>query len=405
MNRPDGKKNFVGMPMKMFAYGHKDLFLNKNEENAFLLYYILDCMSRNLYTWSTVETSINMLANKCNFNNDAKRNRAEIKKYLLSLRDKGFITMLFNDSSLESDTFLTIKFKDLDDKQFMEAVRSDNFEHVGWVAVTEEMFKACNGNARYLKIMIYAEWRMFRGTEGEGTYKIALSEWMKVLDLSYATVIKALKECDELHLIDKEIGEMYTDEDGNPRRRTNGYTSVSQKERDYRNAEEIDLDDDSSKKQFNTKVLAILNKTDTTETRKNNLFNPSNTVWLTGIDWWIWHTTECEIAKAQGTRRFNKMKASPRGLAAYKKIEKNGKAVLRQKNADIQTNKVIIEKKDEYVNIPKESPFNHESAYQKAKAFREERELLKKQKTAEIDSRIDKHNKMKASKQLRKHVQ
>ncbi|WP_248548427.1 hypothetical protein [Paenibacillus odorifer] len=310
MKEPKFKEKFIGMPIKMFAYEHDELFITKKDENAFILYYILNVMACNLYTWGEVETSISLLSKKLPIKNKESDNRAEIKRLLLSLSNKGFIRLFYDDEQLNYDTLLTVRMLSLDDPHIMDMVTSDNYKHVGWVRVTEEMFRACKGDARHFRVLIYMEWRMFRGQDNEGTYCISYGEWEKVLDISHPTAVNLIKEMVDLNLMYKDGGKFYTDEYGNCKQETNKYAPSNENQREEAKAKVKIEDTDSLEKKQNRTVLALVNQMDVTDsrTKKTNLFNSSKKVYLTPYCYYVWKTTSCKQTKAQGDKRLEAIK-------------------------------------------------------------------------------------------------
>lgn len=388
MKRPDKKENFVGMPIKMFAFGHEGLFVTKKDENAFILYYLLDTMTRNIYTWGSVETSVSLLSKKLPIKTKESDNRAEIKRLLLSLFNKGFIKIYFDEESFENDTLLTIRMLELDDAHIMGVVDSDKYKHTGWVAVTEEMFKACKGNARHLRMMIYTEWRMFRGQQNEGTYRISYGEWERVLDISHPTAVSLIKEVEKLNLIDKFRGAMYTDASGNLKQETNLYAPVTEEQREERKAGDKAKETDSFAKKHNTEVLALVNEMEVTDprTEKTNLFNPSKKVYLNPYCWYVWQTTDCKITKKQGDKRFEAFKkANPTRYNALvkegkKEKEKQERAKQAKKSAEVYTEMLLKSGRPDFDEFEEEG----RNRYSEAKA---RREAIEAQEKAEKDAR------------------
>jgi len=212
------QEKYVGFPMKMNAFAHEGLFITQKDENAFLLYFILGKMSQNYWVWGSLETTVVTLGKQLRIKNKESDNRNEIRRLLLVLHDRGWIKITFDEESFEYDTLLTIFMVDLESPHVMESVGSENYKHLGYQKVTQVMFDACKGNSRHFRAMIYAEWRMFRGQENEGKYRISLDEWEKAMDICHATAVKLVSQLDELNLVDKHRGEKYVDGYGKPKR-------------------------------------------------------------------------------------------------------------------------------------------------------------------------------------------
>ncbi|WP_419872915.1 hypothetical protein [Candidatus Pristimantibacillus sp. PTI5] len=321
------QNHYVGFPMKMNAYAHEGLFIMQKDENAFILYFLLGKISQNYWTWGTVETTVVTLSKQCLIKTKDSDNRKEVKRLLLSLYDKGWIKITFDEESFEYDTLITITMVDLDSPHIMDVVLSDNYKHTGWLKVTQEMFDACKGNARHFRAMIYAEWRMFRGQENEGTYRISGDEWKKAMGISKATAVKLVKELDELNIVDKERGKPYMDENNKPKRETNLYSVVSAEDRQERE-EEAKESQYSFAHQHNIDVDDQIGAWETIDprTEKTNIFKTGNNDWLTGYCWYVIHDTDCQATKEHGLWRLKLIKdANPTG---YDKLVQAG---LREK--------------------------------------------------------------------------
>ncbi|MFD7523855.1 hypothetical protein [Paenibacillus chitinolyticus] len=316
------KEKYVGFPMKMNAYTHKDLFVMQKDENAFILYFLLGKMSQNYWTWGSFETTVVTLSKQFRIKTKEHDNKKEIRRLLLSMHDKGWIKITFDDDLFEYDTLLTITMVDLDSPHVMDAVWSDNYKHLGWLKVTQEMFDACKGNARHFRAMIYAEWR--HGIE----YAISGHEWQKVMDISKKTQVNLVKELDVLNLVDKHRGKSYIDENGKPRRETNKYVSVSQKERQERE-EAANKEQYPFEHQHNIDVNAqVAWEITDPRTEKTNIFKTGKKDWLTPYCWYVIQDTDCQATKERGLWRLELIeKANP---LKYKKLVQDG---MREKKS------------------------------------------------------------------------
>jgi predicted transcriptional regulator len=321
--KPEAKERYVGFPMKMNAYAYENLFIMQKDENAFILYFILGVMSQNHWTWGSLETTVVTLSKQLPIKTKESDNRKEIKRLLTVLDDKGWLKITFDEKSFEYDTLLTITMVDLDSPQVMDVVESDNYKHTGWLKVTQEMFDACKDNARHFRAMIYAEWRMFRGQENEGTYRISLDEWEKTMDISHATAVKLVKELDELNLVDKQRGAMYQDANGQSKRETNLYSVVSAEEREERKEESME-GQYSFAHQHNIDVDAQLGALEITDprTQKTNIFKTGKKDYLTAYCWYVIHDTDCKATKERGLWRLGLIEKA--NHVAYKKLVQDG---------------------------------------------------------------------------------
>lgn len=230
---------------------------------------------------------------------------------------------------LNTITLLTISMVDLDSPHVMEVVESDNYKHVGYQKVKQEMFDACNGNARHFRAMIYAEWRYFRGQENEGKYRISGDEWEKVLDISHATAVKLLGKLDVLNLVDKHLGSMYQDASGKAKRETNQYSVVSEDERQERREEAKD-DQYSFAHQYNIDVQAGISELDGKDPRceGTNAYKTGKKDYLGKKEYWIWKTTEYEGTRLHLEGRFTAFKKARPDL--YANVEREGKAYIKE---------------------------------------------------------------------------
>lgn len=318
------KEQYVGVPMKMNAYAHEGLFVMKNDENAFILYFLLGKMSQNYWAWGSVETTVVTLSKQYPIKTKESDNRKEIQRLLLVLHDREWIKITFDEESFMYDTLITITMVDIESPHVMDVVCSDKYKHTGWLKVTQEMFDACKGNARHFRAMIYAEWRMFRGqAEFEGTYRISLDEWEKTMDISHATAVKLVKELDELNLVDKQRGAMYQDANGKPKRETNLYSVVSEEDRQERE-EEAKEGQYSSAHQHNIDVDAQIGAWEITDTRteKTNIFKTGKKDFLSPYCWYVIQDTDCQATKERGIMRLKAFEAkNPKG---YKKLVQDG---------------------------------------------------------------------------------
>ncbi|ANY68759.1 hypothetical protein BBD42_21535 [Paenibacillus sp. BIHB 4019] len=327
------QEKYVGFPMKMNAYGHKELFIVQKDENAFILYFILGKMTQNYWTWGSFETTVVTLSKQFSIKKKESDNRKEIKRLLLVLHEKGWFKIMFDEQSFEYDTLLNISMVDLDSPQVMSVVESENFKHTGYLKVTQEMFDSCKWNARHFRGLIYAEWRMMRGQENEGKYRISGSEWQKAMGISKLTQINLVKELDELNLVDKQRGEMYIDACGKPKRETNLYSVVCDEERQERKQEEKQ-NEYSLIKQHNFDVHAEVAQLDAIDPRceNTNVYKTGKKDYLGNKEYWIWNTTKYKSTKMHLDARFNSFKNARPDL--YATVVMEGEKYMKKINAN-----------------------------------------------------------------------
>jgi hypothetical protein len=370
------QEKYVGFPMKMNAYAYEGLFVVQKDENAFTLYFILGKMSQNYWTWGSFETTVVTLSKQFPIKTKESDNRKEIKRLLLVLHDRSWIKITFDEESFEYDTLLTISMVDLNSSHVLDDVLSDNYKHTGYQKVTQEMFDACKGNARHFRAMIYAEWRMFRDQENEGTYRISLGEWEKTMNISHATAVKLIKELDELNLVDKKRGAMYQDVYGNPKRETNQFSVVSEKERQKREGNTSEREETLAKEvnRHLSSAEAMGNVTDE-RVHKTNLFNPDRSVFLNAYDMYVFVTTKCQATLAHVNKRLDEMDKAKEGTRK-KLIDLGNKEKSKR---DKETSAMKIAEKMSYVNLEDcIADEDYAARFARSKANREAKEAEEK---------------------------
>lgn len=326
--------HFAAFPMLMSAFDQEELFLPKEDVYAYMLYYILSMQSHHSLWWGSVETTIVTLSKQLpikTISNKKKEsdNKREIKRLLLSLHNKGYVDIAYQEDSLEYDTLLTISVPDgnsIDAKKEAESYlqkKGKSLKHVGFVRINEEVYKACAGNPWHLRILIYAMWRE------QIDYRICTEEWAKVLGTCENTAVKYLKEVDQLNLVNKISGSYYVDGNNSPRRLPNQYRVLNPEVREERNKLlNEEFDEQKLTKQINIETnLEKSIQNDVQDPRAANT-NLLNTGFLTGNCWYVWNTTEYSATKQIGDNRFNALKE--KNPMAYKRIEKEGKKIKRQ---------------------------------------------------------------------------
>ncbi|ETT77497.1 hypothetical protein C173_03239 [Paenibacillus sp. FSL R7-277] len=370
--KPETKQEkYVGFPMKMNAYAHESLFIEKKDEYAFFLYFILGKMSQNYWAWGNFETTVITLSKQLPIKNKETENRKEIRRLLAVLNGRGWIKITFDDDSFEYDTLLTIYMVDLESPLVMDSVSSDNYKHLGYQKVTQEMFDACKGDPRHFRAMIYAEWRMFRSKENEGTYRISLGEWEKTMNISHATAVKLIKELDELNIVDKKRGLMYQDVSGKPKLETNQYFVVSEEERQKRE-ENTDANGEPMAKEVNRYLsTAEANEYVTDErVKETNLFNPDRSVWLNAYDMYVFLTTKCEATLAHVNKRLDEMDKSRAGTR--KRLEELGYKEKTKRDNETSAKIAVEEMSNYYVDSENTiSEQDYAARYARSKANRE----------------------------------
>ncbi|MEK4355126.1 hypothetical protein MKX41_30520 [Paenibacillus sp. FSL R5-0475] len=386
------QEQYVGFPMKMNAYAHEGLFVVQKDENAFILYFILGKMSQNYWTWGSFETTVVTLSKQFPIKTKESDNRKEIKRLLLVLHDRSWIKITFDEESFEYDTLLTISMVDLDSSHVLDEVLSDNYKHRGYQKVTQEMFDACKNNARHFRAMIYAEWRMFRDHDDfEGKYRISLDEWEKAMGVSHATAVKLIKELDELNLVDKKRGAMYQDVYGKPKRETNQFSVVSEKERQKREKNtDTNEREETLAKEVNRHLSSAEAMENVTDERvhETNLFNPDRSVYLDAYDMYVFVTTKCKVTLDHVNKRLDKMNESKPGKR--KELIDLGNKEKSRRDKETSAIKIAEEMSKCYVN-PEDliADDDYDARYAHSKANREAKEAeAKKQQLEESASSL-----------------
>ncbi|WP_339218935.1 hypothetical protein [Paenibacillus sp. FSL H8-0332] len=372
------KENFVAFPMLMSAFDHKGLFLTKNDVYAYNLLYLIGRQSMHNIWWGSVETTIVTLSKQLpmpskNGNLKESDNKREIRRLLLSLHDKEYITISYEEESLEYDTLITINVPDaseLDSKRVEESYlpkKDKLLKHVGWVGVTEEMFNACNRNPWHLRILIYTNWRM-----NLDNYLISMEEWAKVLGVSENTADKFTCEVNILNIVDKISGEFYTNDAGEVRRKPNKYTAVSVETREKRQEQSEGIEkSETLTKEVNRYLSAaeVAEKTSDEQFRKSNWTNPDRNVYLDGKDIVIWKESKCPIAIAHAEKRWAKIPENKQEelMKKYKaeidkqKGEHESKKFVEEMSNMKQSPEEVAWMEREYKYIPKGKEFDMSS--------------------------------------------
>ncbi|WDQ30452.1 hypothetical protein PTQ21_18615 [Paenibacillus marchantiae] len=359
---------FAAFPMLMSAFDKKELFIPKEDIYAYVIYYMLSMQSQHSHWWGTVETTVVTLSKQVPIKTKVNKkkesdNRKEIKHLLLSLNEKGYIEMEYNEDTLEYDTLLTIKIPDangINAKKVAESYlpkKTKVIKHQGWVGVSEEMFKSCNGNPWFLRILIYSEWR--KGID----YRISFEEWACVLGSSENTAAKYLNEANELNLIDKISGEYYADEKGEPRQLPNKYKTVSAEERKERERRQ---DGNLTKQEIDKQINIVAKLEEVASYSHDPRIDTTyllNTGWLTPACWHVWHTTEFEATKEIGDKRFNALrKINP---SKYNELEKEGRKLLAKEESRVKreaSQKVLY---DTMISSQMQNYTDYEPTYEK----------------------------------------
>ncbi|WP_340392476.1 hypothetical protein [Paenibacillus sp. FSL E2-0190] len=375
MGKKENKENkenkvpWVAMPIQMFHYDNTKLFILKEDDCAFNLYFELAKLSQNPWMYGRTVTTVSLLSDQMPLVADKTKNRAEHKRLLAVLSDRGYIKI--SPTNYKNDTPITIEVPNAADTIQKEEKddKGYKFKFNRFVQLTQEDYESCLGNARYFRAWIYAEHRMFRGKENEGEWIFYNEEWQNVMDIqSKTTVGKIFKEMQSLNIIDKIQGKTYTDKNGNVRTEGSRYIPVSKGVREVRQEQvEGKEKDETLAKSQNRIVDALVSNLDVTDERvhKTNLMNPDTNIKLNGKDIAIYLDTDCEVTKAHVKKRLDGLeKAHPEaykslmaaGHKEYDKLkqERAGKKWVEEMN-NIQLSQEEIESRNKPLVYKKKS--------------------------------------------------
>ncbi|OMD80430.1 MULTISPECIES: hypothetical protein [Paenibacillus] len=372
MGNKENKENkvpWVAMPIQMFNYDNTKLFILKEDDCAFNLYFKLAKLTQNPWDYGKTVTSVALLSDQMPIVADKTKNRAEHKRLLAVLSDRGYIKI--SPTNYKNDTPITIGVPNAADTIQKEEKDDEGkkFKFNRFVQVTKEDYESCLGNARYFRAWIYAEHRMFRGQGNEGEWIIHNDEWQNVMGIqSKTTICKLFKDMQSLNIIDKIQGKTYTDKNGNVKNEGSKYIPVSKGVRsDDQEQSEGKKKGEKLAESQNRVVDALATTMDVTDDRvhETNLMNPDKKVKLTGKDIAIYLDTDCEVTKAYVKKRLDGLeKAHPEaykslmaaGHKEYDKLkqERAGKKWVEERN-NIQLSQEEIESRNKPLVYKKKS--------------------------------------------------
>jgi hypothetical protein len=319
------KKNeekFVAMPNCMFAFDTE--FYVTDEE--FLLFYYLGTIVQ-VRNPQLVLTNIELLTSiMVSFDSNSSRRKSKIKKALLSLESKGYISITHTSSEIKNTTSLEICLIDLKHPIYTNSVQSGAWTYKGFTQITENMCSSVE-NGKQLKIISYVSWR------SKIDYAISYNEWEQVLDVSHQTAINLISECQKKGLIIKHRGDYYITASGEIRQETNSYEINNKKSTEFNLAKEINTFAKSETKS----MMSI-------ETRPNNWFETGDESWLTENDFYIYLTSKCSVLKEHAAKRIAGIQKSVGGAQKIK--NKMEKAKKRKQQATFDNKKLSDSQRD-----------------------------------------------------------
>jgi|GEM_PF-3703256 hypothetical protein len=306
-------KNYVPMPMGLFNHEDKSKYITHSNDYAFNLCFEIAKMAQHLWTFGTAVTNVAFLSELPTLTMGIadKSNRRTKIKQVLSFMVKGKY-MKITPSKFSNDTIISIEVM-----KPWEAKDDGSKAYNRYVEVNQEFYDSCLGNPRFFRALIYAEHRMFRGQENEGTWIMHNDEWSNALDLKSRSDINDLTaEMHALNIMDKIQGQKYTDENGQIRDEGSRYHPVSGRVREKRlekvAAQEKGETLEHSHKRNMAQAEAMLEVTDE-RVFNTNLFDLN--VKLNDYDMYIFVDTTCEVTKAfVENRRLIPLEKSKAGL-------------------------------------------------------------------------------------------
>ncbi|ANC78268.1 hypothetical protein ABE65_016255 [Fictibacillus phosphorivorans] len=330
---------FVAMPNCMFAFD-TDLYVTDEE---FLLFYYLGTIvqARNPHL---VLTNIEFLSSiMVSFDSNSSRRKSKIKKALLSLETKEYISIHHTSSEIKNNSSLKISIIDLKHPIYTNSVKSGKWTYMGFTQITENMYSSVK-NGKQLKIISYVSWR------SQIDYRISYYEWERVLDVSHQTAVKLISECQKKGLIIKHRGDYFITPSGEIRQETNSYEINKKKSTEFNLAKEINTNAKSETKS----MMSI-------ETRPNNWFETGDDSWLTENDFYIYLTSKCFVLKEHADKRIAGIQKSECGAQKIK--NKMEKAENRIRQAILENEKLLDSQRDmidtrETTYIPQKSKYD-----------------------------------------------
>ncbi|MCD7032858.1 hypothetical protein LRR81_01360 [Metabacillus sp. GX 13764] len=288
-------KNFVKMPMAMLAYG-----TNWYAEDDEVVLYAHLVLERQYKRPTSIQTNIELIHSIVQFDkSNPSRGKARVKKALIALAEKRYINLSSNKDEISNSSLLTIDFYLTKDN--LSVVTTDNHKTVfsGYAELNYEEYLLAKYAGRYIKIIMHTKYRE------NINYKITISEWANVLQISERTVLR-----------DKENWNAFVTETKGIKSFTEG-VGYRQEASTYMNgAQETSKTFETTEESFKSKII-MKNKISECKDRRflnnPNLFE--NRSKLSYYDIYLWKTTDCEVAKKVGDQRIKSICKSDGGKA------------------------------------------------------------------------------------------
>jgi hypothetical protein len=303
-------ENWVKMPMAMLAY---DTSYYVTDDEALIYAHLV--LERQYKSPVETHTNIELINGYLQLDkSNQSRGKKRIRVALDGLSRKGYITIINNDEKMKNNSFLTISFYLVDDKLTVTTLDRHQTKFTGYTELHYEDFLKTRNDGRYIKVLMHTLYR--QGI----SYRVTNAEWANVLQVSEKTVIRDKEKWSAF--VTEIKGKRYRDKKGNARQEPSTYIvgETKSKEVQYKEVKaEVATEryiQDCTDKRFETNPNLFLSKSK-----------------LTVEDMYLWMTTDCEFAKAQGEKRFELISNSSKG----------GKAMID----DFRRKALLMIKKDE----------------------------------------------------------
>lgn len=312
-------ENFAKMPMAMLAYGTKS-YVTDDE----VIVYAHLVLERPFRMQTKLNTNIDLINGHIKLDKtNPSRGKKRIHGALEGLSRKGYISISYNDEKLKNNSFLIIEFYLVDDKFTVKT--TDNYQTVfsGYAQIHYEDYLKADFDGRNIKVLMHTVYR------GNIDYKISNSEWANVLQVTERTVTRDKEHWS--NFVTETKGKKYIDELGKPR----------QEPSTYRVGEEENIIRISPKKDDKAKQGTdnnIKNCTDKRFIENPNLFISRSL--LSKNDMYLWLSTDCEVAKAQGQKRFDMISNTSNGRDMVADWKQQAQAMIKKEEERVHAKKV-----------------------------------------------------------------
>lgn len=300
------EKSYVIIPNVAFGFGTK-YHLNKDEMMVFAHLQ----MMKQIGLVNTTITMVEVLVATLGWETTNKsRDKKNLAKALVGLQAKGYIKIECDGEIVKSILTITINKEMEKDFEVTSSVdwKDNPFVFKGFTRVDYEQYNLAENNGYKMIIIAYIKWRTNKKLKFD--YKICFKEWEMVLGVTDKTAREILSNC--ASFINKESGAGYTNDQGQPRRKTNSYNMKS----DTNGSSNLE------KETAKGKVESILDKAYTQVTDEkvfgnpdifHQIFDKKKFIKIEGYK--VWKETSCDIVKKAGQDKIDSMRASKNKIA------------------------------------------------------------------------------------------